>query len=179
MAQRMLTNDDLAAMPDDGLRRELLDGELILSPSPIARHHRLVPRLIFAFETHLRAHGGGEVFVAPFDVILSDHTVVEPDVLFIADAQAEEILTEKHVRGAPALVIEVLSNARIDRVRKRDIYARFGVPEYWVVDPDADRVEVHRTAAGTTKPEVHASPTQLAFAPLPGFDLDLSALFAR
>lgn len=179
MPARLLTYSDLASMPDDGLRRELLDGELFVSPSPVTRHQRLVRRILVALDVHIQAHGGGEVFVAPFDVLLSDSNVVEPDVLVVADDQSH-ILTDKNVQGAPALVVEVLSNPRLDRVLKRDVYARFGVPEYWIVDPGTDRIEVyHQGKGGYSEPKILAPGDVITFAPLPGFSLDLTTLFAR
>lgn len=175
----VLTYADLAAFPDDGLRRELLDGELIVSPSPQLRHQRLSMRLSAAFFNYIQAHGGGEIFHAPTDVVFSDVNVVEPDLLFIADSQLE-ILTEKNVQGAPALVIEIVSDSRMDRVRKREIYARFGVADYWIVDPEADRIEVyHLTGDRYDKPEIFEPGEHLTYAHLPGFQLDLAALFAR
>ena len=178
MAQA-LTYADLAAIPYDGIRRELLDGELIVSPSPVTRHQRLVLRIVTAFSDHIEANGGGEVFIAPLDVVLSERDVVEPDVVFVRTANAA-IVTEPNIQGVPDLVIEVLSNPRIDRVRKRDIYARFGVPEYWIVDPDADRVEVYRwSAGGYAKPEISEPGEFLDYSGLPGLRLDLTRLFAR
>jgi Uma2 family endonuclease len=178
-AGRALTYEDLASFPDDGLRRELLDGELIVTPAPRLRHQDIVLSLGMALRNYLSAHGGGRVFIAPADVILSEHDVVEPDVLFVADAQLS-ILTEANVQGVPALVIEVLSNPRIDRVRKRDAYARFGVPEYWIADPDADRVEVYRLAGDRyAKPEIFEPGDQLSYEGLPGLVVDVMALFAR
>lgn len=175
----LVTYDDLAAFPDDGLRREIIDGELIVSPSPKTRHQRLVGRLYLALGTHIEQKGGGEVFVAPFDVVLSDVNVVEPDLLFIAGDQSQ-ILTDANVQGAPALAIEVVSDPRMDRVRKRDLYARFGVLEYWVVDPDADRVEVYRLQArGYAKPEILEPGETLTYERLPGLKIDLAVLFAR
>jgi Uma2 family endonuclease len=174
-----LTYEDLASFPDDGLRRELLDGELIVTPAPRLRHQDVVLRLGMAFGNHLSAHGGGRVFIAPADVVLSDRDVLEPDVLFIADSQVS-ILTEANVRGAPSLVIEVLSDPRVDRVRKRDAYARFGVPEYWIADPDADRVEVYGLAGGRyAKPEIFEPGDRLTYAGLPGLTIDVAELFAR
>lgn len=174
-----LTYADLAAFPDDGLRRELLDGELIVSPSPRTRHQQVVGCLFYELTHHVREHGGGEVFVAPYDVVFSDRNVCEPDVLFIAGDQLG-IITEANVQGSPALVIEVLSNPRIDRVRKRDINARFGVSEYWVVDPDADRVEAyHRADDRYAKPEILEPGETLTYGRLPGFSIDLGELFSR
>jgi Uma2 family endonuclease len=119
------------------------------------------------------------VFIAPLDILLSDSNVLEPDVFFVADSQSE-IIDEPNIEGVPTLVIEVLSEPRIDRVRKRDIYARFGVPEYWIVDPDADRVEVYRLRdGGYGKPEIFEPGEQLVYPLLEGFVLDLSQLFAR
>jgi len=175
----MLTYADLEAFPDDGLRRELLDGELIVSPSPILRHQEILGRLHLVMGNHLAQHGGGKLFLAPLDVVLSDHNVLEPDLLFVADAK-RAILTVKNVQGAPSLVIEVVSNSRIDRVRKRDIYARFGIGEYWVVDPEADRVEIYRLDGERyAKPEILEQDDDLACDLLPGLRIDLRALFVR
>ncbi|MGH2829186.1 MAG: Uma2 family endonuclease [Actinomycetota bacterium] len=181
--QTALTYANLAAFPDDGLRRELLDGELIVSPSPRTRHQEIVGRLHLVFGNHVAAHGGGRVFIAPLDVLLSDTNVVEPDLFFVADRD-DGIVGELNVAGVPTLVIEVLSQPRIDRVRKRDVYARFGVPEYWIVDPDSDWVEIYRLvgAAGAgryAKPEIRQPDETLAYEGLPGLAIDLSALFAR
>jgi Uma2 family endonuclease len=174
-----LTYADLAAFPDDGVRRELIDGELIVSPSPRTRHQEILLRLTLALGGHVAEFGVGKIFPAPFDVVLSDSNVVEPDLLFIAEDQLD-ILTEMNVRGAPALIVEVLSDPRRDRVRKRDLYARFGVLEYWVVDPDADRVEVYRLRGGAyAKPEMLEPGETLTYERLPGLRIDLTALFAR
>lgn len=174
-----LTYADLASFPDDGLRRELLDGELLVSPAPRLRHQRIVGRLHFAIEAHLREHGGGQVYIAPADVVLSERTVLEPDLLFVSDQQLD-ILTEANVQGAPALVIEVLSDPRIDRVRKRDLYARYGVPEYWIVDPDADRVEVYRLQGDRyAKPEILEPGETLATPLVDGLAVDVAELLRR
>jgi Uma2 family endonuclease len=174
-----LTYADLAAFPDDGSRRELIDGKLIMTPSPRTRHQQIVFRLVGSFYVHLSAHGGGQAFPAPYDVLFTDRDVVEPDLVFVPDEQAG-IITDLHVRGAPALLVEVVSDPRLDRVRKRDLYSRFGVREYWVVDPDADRVEVYRLREGTYgKPEILEAGETLTSEILPGMRIDLATLFAR
>jgi len=176
--QALLTYADLERFPDDGLRRELIGGELIVSPSPRTRHQEVLARLHLALGGHVAQHGGGRVFFAPYDVLFSDHDVVEPDLLFIADDQ-DDIITEKNVQGVPALVVEVLSQARLDRVRKRDLYARVGVPGYWIVDADADRVEVYRLRGDSYgKPEILEPGETLTYKRLPGLAIDLAALFA-
>lgn len=177
--QATYTYADLAALPEDNIRREILDGELIVSPSPKLRHQRLVVRLTTLLQNHVEAHGGGEVFAGPSDVVLSEINVLVPDVLVVSDAQ-HALLNEKNIAFAPALVIEVVSNPRMDRVRKRDIYARFGVPEYWVVDPDTDRIEVYRLLGEAyAKPELFESGDRLAPAVLPALSIDLARLFRR
>jgi Uma2 family endonuclease len=89
------------------------------------------------------AHDLGEVFVSPYDVILSDHDVAQPDVLFISNERSG-IITEANVQGAPDLVVEVLSpgTAQYDRGYKRTLYGRFDVQEYWLVDSETETVEV-------------------------------------
>jgi Uma2 family endonuclease len=145
-----LTYEDLCEMfPDvDNVRRELIDGELIVTPSPSTRHQDVVLELGARLLAHARQHGG-RVFVAPLDVFFSDTSVVEPDVLFV---RAENIakVEKRFVRSAPDLVVEVSSPStrRLELVRKLELYERFGVPEYWYVDLEADRVEVYRLTDG-------------------------------
>ena len=176
---RTYTYADLEAFPDDGLRREIIDGELFVTPAPYLRHQRILRELAWMFMTYLKAHGGGEMLFAPADVVFSDTNVVEPDLLFVPDDR-RGILTDKNIQGSPALVVEVASDTRMDRVRKRGLYERFGVPEYWVADPEADRIEVYRlTQDGYAKPVIFEPPETLLYDRLPGLSIDLAALFAR
>src|SRR5262245_51916285 len=99
MSSGALTYEDLAAFPDDGLRRELLDGELVVTPAPRLRHQDVVLRIAVAFSNHLREHGGGRIYIAPADVVLSHRDVLEPDVIFVLDRDSA-ILTEANLRGA-------------------------------------------------------------------------------
>lgn len=173
----LLTYEDFERFPADGLRRELLDGELLVSPSPRRRHQVVVLRLALLFGGYVDRHGGGEVYVAPMDVVLSNHDVLEPDLFFVSDAQLD-ILMDKNIQGVPVLVIEVLSDPRVDKVRKRDIYARSGVPEYWVVDPDADRIEIYRLEdGGYAKPEIYESGEVAVSQALPDVAVDVAHLF--
>jgi Uma2 family endonuclease len=175
---RVLTYQDLLAFPDDGLRRELINGELIVSAAPYLRHQRILGRLHLALGNHVAAHGGGVVYLAPSDVILSDINVVEPDLVFIADSQLD-IQTEANIQGVPSLLIEVLSNARVDRVRKRDLYASFGVSEYWIADPESDRVEVYLyDGAGYAKPVILEAGDEITYEGLPGLRIAVADLFA-
>jgi Uma2 family endonuclease len=143
----LLTYSDYAALPDDGRRYELHQGELSVTPSPGLRHQRAVIALGSRLYDHVRARGLGEVLVAPTDCILSNVTVVQPDILYVAtDRQA--ITSERGFEGAPTLVIEVLSpsTARLDRDRKMRLYAEHAVPYYWIVDPETRSIEAFALA---------------------------------
>ena len=127
----------------DDERYELLNGELVLSPSPKEIHQYISSMLHLRIGTHVRTHNLGKVYYSPFDVVLSDTDVVQPDLLFISKERAE-IITQDNVRGAPDLVVEILSpsTAALDRTTKLELYAQHGVREYWIVDPDANTIMV-------------------------------------
>lgn len=180
MPQRLLTYADLEAFPEDNVRREIIDGELIVSPSPEWRHQEISVRLTVAFANHVGEYGGATVMHAPLDVELFEHDVVQPDILVISDARAH-IGGQRPVRGAPDLVIEILSsNARYDRVRKRDLYARASVPLYWIVDGESDRVEVHVLQGHRyAKPQVIEADEVLTVPFLPGLQIDVAQILER
>jgi len=143
-----LTYADLQAFPEDNLRRELIDGELIVTAAPRLRHQAVVARLTMHLGIFAEEHGD-EVFPAPTDVFFVDENVVEPDVLFVrADHLAR--LEKAFVRDAPDLVVEVSSPStrRLELVRKKELYERFGVPEYWYVDIEVDQVQIYRLEDG-------------------------------
>ena len=142
------THADLLVMPDDGKRREILDGDLIVSPSPLLLHQAIVMRLIAIFVRYLDRKPVGKIFASPLDVIFSDLDVLEPDLIFVRNENVA--ILQDWVRGVPDLVIEVLSpgSCSMDRGPKLKAYARFGVPEYWIVDPEARTIEVYRQGAG-------------------------------
>lgn len=183
-ADERLTYDDFLLFPDDGKRHELIDGEHYVTPSPDLRHQQLLGRLYLAFADHLRARPAlGEVYFAPLDVVFSHWDVVEPDLLFVAGDQ-REILTEKNVVGAPALVVEVLSpgTRKRDQQLKRRLFERSGVREYWMVDPDRNAIVIHRRDESGAFPRVAelmaAEHAVLTTPLLPGFALPLTQLFA-
>lgn len=143
-----LTYADLLELPlpeeVGGARYELLDGELLVAPAPVIRHQRSVGQVYAALLAHTRVHGG-LALLAPTDVWFSDQTVFEPDVLAIAEAHLDRVESNRVV-GPPDLAVEVSSPStrRTDVVRKRRVYEREGVPEFWFVDLDADQVHVSR-----------------------------------
>jgi len=140
-----LTYEDFCRLPNDGKRYEILDGELYVTPSPRNVHQTIVTNLVIYLGQFVKAHDLGRVYVSPFDVVLSRYDVAEPDILFVSKARAA-VLTEKNVQGAPDLVVEVLSEttAEIDRTTKLKLYARFGVQEYWIINPDGPSAEIYR-----------------------------------
>ena len=147
------TYQDYRNAPEDR-RYELLDGDMVMVPSPRTDHQRVSRDLGFVLWTFVKERDLGQVFSAPFDVVLSDTDVVQPDLLFVSNERAS-IVTDENVQGAPDLVIEILSSGTADRDRtfKRSLYARHGVREYWLVDPDARRVEVLVLSEGRLEPE--------------------------
>ena len=139
-----LTYEDYVLFPNDGKRHEIIEGEHIMEPSPMTRHQVVSRNLEWLIEAHIRQTGVGHVFDAPFDVVLSDTNIVQPDLVYVSKEHSE-IITEKNICGTPDLVVEILSKSTTatDRILKRDLYAQFGVREYWIVDPDAETVEVY------------------------------------
>ncbi|MEO8680658.1 MAG: Uma2 family endonuclease [Vicinamibacterales bacterium] len=124
---RKLSYQDFLLFPDDGQRHELINGEHYVTPSPNLWHQELSQRLNLELALHLRQYGGGRLFYAPLDCVLTNFDVVEPDLLLVTTDQLH-ILTEKHVKGAPALVVEILSpgTKKADETIKRDLYDRAG-----------------------------------------------------
>lgn len=174
-----LTYEDYALIPDDGRRHEILDGAHVMSPAPRTRHQRLVLDLAFELRLHAREHGLGEVFVAPFDVLLHDTTIVQPDVCFVAEGRG--IVDAVNCKGAPDLMVEVLApgTRRRDLTDKRLLFERFGVAEYWAVDPDAAEVQrfVLRDGAYARTVLRAESGDARRSELLPGFELAVSELF--
>ncbi len=176
------TYDDFLHFPDDGKRHEIIDGEHYVTPSPNTKHQVVVGNLYMLLGTYLKAHAIGAVFLAPFDVVFSDLDVVEPDLLYIS-RERRKVLTDKHVRGAPDLVVEILSpgTRKTDETIKRRLYERCDVREYWVVDPELDAIRVHRRAdaafscVGQLSAEQHDALTSPL---LPGFSAPLTEVFA-
>ena len=178
---RKLTYEDFLLFPDDGQRHELIEGEHYLTPSPNLWHQELSKRLTVELELHLRAHGGGRLFYAPLDCVFTLFDIVEPDLLLVTEDQYQ-ILTEKHVRGAPALVVEILSKGtrKVDEKTKRDLYDRVGVREYWMVDPKRRELTVDARRDGVFRRDRKLSADRadtLTTPLLPGFALPLASYF--
>ena len=144
----ILTYEDYRKTPDDQ-RYELLDGALVVLPTPNIAQQRVLGDLSFALHDFVREKRVGAAFLR-VAVVLSDTNVVEPDITFVSESRMDIVETD-NIRGAPDLVVEIISpsNPERDVVRKRDIYARHGVGEYWIADPDARSIRV-MTLEGST-----------------------------
>lgn len=142
---RKLTYEDYLRFPEDGKRHELIDGEHYVTAAPNTRHQTVLLNLVGVLLPFVRRSRLGKLMIAPFDVVLSDFDVVEPDLLFLSSARSD-LLTQANLQGAPDLAVEVLSPStrRTDENAKRHLYERRGVAEYWLVDPEAETVKVWR-----------------------------------
>ena len=177
-AKAKYTYEDYMRTPDD-TRYELLDGELILSPSARTTHQRASINIEHPLIEFVRENELGEVFHAPYDVVLDDFNVVQPDILFVSKERAH-IITDLNIQGTPDLVIEILSpsTAQRDRTQKRDLYARRGVPEYWLASADAESVQVLTLQDGEYRVAGIYTAGQTVVSPLlQGFSLNIDDIF--
>ncbi len=138
-----LTYEDYETFPDDGNRYEIIDGEVFVSPPPITPHQWASAQLSRLIGNYVMQLNLGCVFYAPFAVRLGPHDVFEPDVLFISESKMS-LVDRQGMNGVPDLCIEIASPSTHsrDRTVKYERYAYFGVPEYWIVNADAQTVEV-------------------------------------
>jgi Uma2 family endonuclease len=141
-----LTYDDFVHFPDDGMRHELIDGEHYVTPSPNITHQQILGNLYWLLRSYVERHPIGRVFMAPLDVLFSLSDVVAPDLLYISNERAPELLSEKNITGSPDLVIEIASNStrKRDETIKRHLYESAAVREYWLVYPDREVIRLYR-----------------------------------
>ncbi len=160
-------------------RYELIDGEICVVPSPTPKHQQVVLNIASILREFVISRDIGRVSVAPLDVVLSDEDVLQPDIIFIARERLG-IVGEQNIQGAPDLVIEVLSPGTADRDRtiKRARYARFGVREYWLVEPISKTVEVLKASQeGFETVRVYPEGTHVESPVLPDLRLDVNNVF--
>jgi Uma2 family endonuclease len=151
-----------------------------VTPSPATRHQRISRNLLHLIQTYLDTHPIGELFAAPFDALLSNFDIVVPDLLYLSNERAR-FLKSKNLQGPPDLVIEILSPSTRSRDRqlKHDLYERVGVQEYWVVDPEQDRVEIFRRHTWLFGESLAVPRTGAITSPLlPDFELPLDRVLA-
>ena len=139
-----VTYTDLEQAAEDGRRYELYDGEVFVVPAPVPRHQVVQQLIAEAFRRHVSAHGGFSVD-SPIDIVFSEHDVLQPDVVLFTAERAHLVDLDRVIRDSPDLCVEILSPSTeaTDRGRKMQMFARYGVREYWIVDPSARTIEVY------------------------------------
>jgi Uma2 family endonuclease len=174
------TYAEFARLPEDGNRYEVIAGELYVTASPRSRHQAIVTDLGNELWNHVRRHALGRVLVGPIDVLFAEGDYLAPDLVFVR-AERSGIISDRGIEAAPDLVVEVLSpsTAARDRTLKRARYLHYGVPEYWVVDPDAREILVFRAEGDPELPRICKD--VLRWRPWPGaaeLDISVSGIFA-
>ena len=175
-----LTYEDYCAAPADS-RYELLDGELTMVPAPNLKHESVRSRLGRELINFIVEHKLGELFYAPCDVLLSNNDIVQPDLLFVSREREHLLSGGRNVQGAPDLVVEILSpsTAERDRGEKRELYSKHGVTEYWLVDPMAETVEIHRLQGDILIPSRTFRRNETLRSELfPGLEINLDEVFS-
>ena len=174
-----VTFAELQEWPDDGRRYELYDGEVIVVPSPFPRHQRVAFNIGEILREYEQA-SGGLMFAVPIDIVFSEHNVVQPDVVFFRKERRHVIDMMQATRAAPDLAVEVLSRSTEarDRGRKMELLARFNVPEYWIVDPVANTLEIYTlSASGYELAGAYGVGDEVRSPTLPGFSFQASGVF--
>ena len=174
-----LTYDDYCAAPADN-RYELLDGELIMVPAPNLKHQRVNRELSTRLHRFIKDQALGELLYSPCDVLLSANDIVQPDLLFVSREREHLLTGGKNVQGAPDLAVEILSpsSAEQDRGKKRELYGKHGVTEYWLVDPVAETIQINRLQGEVLLPTRTFGRGETVRSPLlAGLELDLNDVF--
>jgi Uma2 family endonuclease len=178
---RRMTAEEYFRLPEGPPYFQLIDGELFMSPSPNFFHQEVVGNIYAAIRNYLRSVSLGKVILAPSDVHFDGGNVYQPDVFYIRNERLG-IVDEHGAKGAPDLVIEVISGStgRLDLGPKKTVYAQRGVVEYWVVLPLTSEVEVYRFAESADAPVERLKTGETLTTPLlPGFELPVAEIFAR
>ena len=175
----VFTYEDLRLMPDDRNRYEVIDGELLVTPSPTIAHQTASKRIQLELMLQLERTGRALVFAAPVDVIFSQLRTVVPDLVII-DQSRRNIVSRRGIEGAPDVIIEILSpsSRRNDRELKAKLYAAEGVREYWLVDDETCTIEVWTLDAGAYRLHGRFGPGEKLRSFLYDVDLGVDAVFA-
>ncbi len=177
----LLTYEDYLDLPDDGKRYEILEGELAVTPAPNVSHQWTLFKLGLILGSHVEEHELGTVLCAPCDVLLSEISVVQPDLLFVA-RERESIVEHQYVKGPPDLVVEILSpgTAHRDQGAKRQLYAQHGVPYYWLIEPVNRELLVFQLDAGDYRQVAAARGNETLVAPpFPNLTIPLARLWRQ
>lgn len=177
---KKLTYDDYAKLSEEpGFRYELIDGVLLREPSPSFHHQRVSRRLLRILEDYIsKTDPKGEIFDAPLDLALTEHSVVQPDLLYLPGSRPAQ---NDPIDVVPELVVEVISpsTGRKDRVLKLNIYQAAGVLHYWIIDPEECFIEAYELRAGHYVSMVRADSGTFSHPGFPGLAFDIEMLFSR
>lgn len=171
---------NLERAPEDGCRYELYDGEVFVVPSPLPKHQVVAITVAEMLRQYAREHGGFCV-ASPIDIVFSDYDVLQPDVIYFSSDRAHLVDLNRVIRHAPDLCVEVLSpsTASTDRGKKMQMFARYAVPEYWILDPVAESIEIYelRDAAYELKVSATDAGEVISSAAVPGLTFTAGSLF--
>ena len=176
-----LTVEDYRMMPETGPRYQLIEGELLMAPAPNRYHQDISGNISLLLAKYVEKHPIGKLYVAPFDVYLDQYNAHQPDIVFVSKANCA-ILTDAGATGAPDFIVEILSpkTAFLDKKSKRKVFARSGVKELWLVDPDTRMIHVYflqdepeRPAATYSEKDTFTSPH------FPGLKIRAAKIFKR
>lgn len=176
----LLTDEDYRALPNDGKRYEVLEGELSVAPAPFSLHQQILRNLFRCLDRYLQVYPLGQLLFAPIDLVLSPSTVLQPDLVFVSRGR-DHLITSRAIEGPPDFVVEVLSpsTADLDRLTKAQLYARHSIPHYWLVDPEGETVDAYALAGEGYRLESQTKRGEAFQSPLfPGFQLAAADIFA-
>jgi Uma2 family endonuclease len=181
LTRQRATVEEFWSLPESVLPVEYINGEIVMSPTPTVPHQIILVSIFVALHAFVKTRGLGRVFPAPLDVVLPTGDVVQPDIFFLTTKQAERVSSAKRVEEVPSLVVEILSPGSLthDTIRKRALYEKNGVREYWIVNP------LERTIAQLVLKKKHYVLTELGesdvikSAVLAGFETNVGELLGQ
>jgi Uma2 family endonuclease len=177
----LITTEDYQLLPETGPRYQVIEGRLCMAPAPNRYHQDISRNIEFILLKYLEKHPIGALYDAPFDVYIDNHNVFQPDLAFFAN-ERRSVLSDRGAEGAPNFVVEILSprTAQLDRDPKRRVYARAGVEELWIIDPNKETIEVFLLQKDSEHPAaVHRSKSRFTSACFPGLTFRGTQIFAR
>jgi len=173
-----LTVEDYRLLPEAGPRYQLIEGDLFMAPAPNRFHQDISGNIFLLIAGYLKKHRIGKAYCAPFDVYLDESNVVQPDVLFVS--KKNDILTAAGAEGAPDFIVEILSpkTAFLDKKSKRRVYARSGVKELWIIDPDIKTIQVYFLQKDAERPATNYTEKDTLTSPhFPGLKFKATEIF--
>ena len=173
------TYADYKDFPEDGKRYEILEGRLLMIPSPFTPHQRVSGNLYVCLSNHVKSKNLGVVFHPPYDVVLSEINVVQPDIIYVSKENSR-IITEANIKGTPDLLIEIVSKTskKNDEITKKMIYAQSSVKEYWIVYPESKEIKVYvESEKGYILWKKFSNNDTVSTPALPNLNLNLAEMF--